>query len=129
MGHSVGDGIIVAALAGLLFGYLYLRFRTRIKRLELIHQERLQAMEKDFPLPELPVDPPVVRNPPNPHVPLILGVVLVMFGAGSMVALYFAAAEGIQKLWVAPLPVLFIGVGLILVHGLINLNGVKRGVR
>ena len=126
MGHSVGDGIIVAALAAVLsFGYLYLKYRTRIRRLELVHQERLTAMEKDFPLPELPMDPPRFRTPPNPHVPLILGVVLLMFGAGCMIALHFTTDATVRNLWVTPLPVVLIGLGLILVHRMTNARGVQ----
>ena len=126
MVHSVGDGIIVAVLAALLFGYLYLKYRTRIKRLELVHQERLHAMDKDFPLPELPMDPPKTPTPPNPYVPLILGIVLFMFGAGCMIALRFTVEQALQKLWITPLPVVLVGLGLILVHRLTNPTGVKR---
>ncbi len=124
MDHSIGDGIIVAALAARLFGYLYLKYRTRIRRLELVHQERLIAMEKDFPLPELPMDPPQIRTPPNPHVPLILGIVLLMFGTGCMIALRFTLEEAVQRLWITPLPVVLIGLGLILVHRLTQPRGV-----
>ena len=38
MGHSISDAIIVAALAALLFGYLYLKYRIKLRRLELVHQ-------------------------------------------------------------------------------------------
>ena len=46
MGHSLGDGIIVAALAGALVAYLYFKHVERQRRLEIVHQERLAAMEK-----------------------------------------------------------------------------------
>lgn len=114
MGHSIGDGIIVAALAALCFGYLFLRYRTRIKRLELIHQERLVAIEKDFPLPEIPLDPPKEKSPLNPYVPLILGIVLIMFGGGTMIALRFTMDAELQKLWITPLPLALVGVGLLI---------------
>lgn len=113
MGHSVGDGIIVASLAALFFGYLFLKYRTRIKRLELIHEERLTAMDKDFPLPELPMDPPKEKSPFNPFVPLILGIVLIMFGGGTMVALRFTLDAELQKLWLMPLPLTLVGIGLV----------------
>jgi hypothetical protein len=123
MGHSIGDGIIVAALAALFFGYLYLKYRTRIKRLELVHQERLMAIDKDFPLPELPVDPPQIQTPPNPHVPLILGIVLLMFGTGCMLAFRFTLEPSVRNLWVTPLPLVLVGLGLILVHRLLQRRG------
>ena len=118
MEHSIGDGIIVSALAALFFGYLYLKYRTRIKRLELIHQERLIAMERDFPLPELPMDPPREKSPFNPFVPLILGIVLVMFGGGAMVAMRFSLEAEFQKLWITPLPLVLVGAGLVFVYRL-----------
>lgn len=118
MEHSIGDGMIVSALAALSFGYLYLRYRTRIKRLELIHQERLVAMERDFPLPELPLDPPRETSPFNPLVPLILGIVLIMFGGGAMVAMSLALEPEFQKLWITPLPLVLVGAGLVLVYRL-----------
>jgi hypothetical protein len=57
MTHSVGDGIIVAALAAVFIAYFYFKHKTRLRRLELIHQERLAAMDKGIPLPELPDRP------------------------------------------------------------------------
>ena len=62
-------------------------------------------MEKDFPLPELPLDPPQDRAPPNPLIPLILGIVLLMFGGGAMLALRVAPPAANQQMWITPLPV------------------------
>jgi hypothetical protein len=123
MTHSVGDGIIVTALSALLFGYLYLNFRTRIRRLELVHQERLIAMEKDFPLPELPLDPPRERLPPDPTVLPIIGIVLVTFSGGAMIALRFVLPASNQPLWITPLPILLMGGGLLLAHLLMRPRG------
>ena len=53
MGHSIGDGLIVLAIAFGLVAWLYLRSRERQKRMEAVHQERLAAMDKGIPLPEL----------------------------------------------------------------------------
>ena len=44
IGHSVGDGLIVAALAAAVVAYLSFRHLERRRRLELIHQERLVAI-------------------------------------------------------------------------------------
>ena len=63
MGHSIGDGIIVVALAAAFVGYFYMKHRERQRRLELIHQERLVAMDKGVPLPEIPVDPVPPKSP------------------------------------------------------------------
>jgi hypothetical protein len=116
MGYSIGDGIIVIALAGALLGYLYLRYREKQRRLEIIHQERLAAMDKGIPLPELPIDPPIVEKRPDPHVPLILGTVLMTFGAGSMIALSLIPNIEQRSYWPLPLPVAMIGLGLLLYY-------------
>lgn len=118
MGHSVGDALIVASLAMLLLGYLYFKHQTRIKRLELIHQERLVAMEKDFPLPELPMDPPPSVNVPDPTFPLVLGIVLMAFALGSMIVIAVVAEEQFQRYWITPLPIALIGLGILVAYRL-----------
>ena len=50
MGHSLGDALIVAAIAGAVVAYLYFKHVERRRRLEIVHQERLAAMEKAIPL-------------------------------------------------------------------------------
>jgi hypothetical protein len=35
---------------------VYLTYRERQRRLEVLHQERIVAMEKGIPLPELPLE-------------------------------------------------------------------------
>jgi len=118
MGHSssIGDGISAMALAAIILGYFYLKSRDRQRRLEIIHQERLAAMDKGIPLPELPIDPPPVDKRPDPHVPLILGIVLLAFGAGSMIAIGLVTKVGERNFWPMPLPVAMIGLGLMLYH-------------
>ena len=116
MGHSIGDGIIVAALAAVVVGYFLFRFLERRRRLELLHAERVAAMEKGIPLPELPLEPLTARQarPPDPYAELIIGMVLTSFGVGSMIALSLVAH--LRAAWPLPLPVAFIGVGLVLYH-------------
>ena len=71
MGYTFADALIVAAVAAAFIAYLYFRHQERQHRLEIVHQERLAAMEKGIPLPELPLDPPRVPKPPDPRAPLI----------------------------------------------------------
>ncbi len=77
MSYTVGDGSVVLALAAGVVGYVYVKHQSRRRRLEIIHQERLVAMEKGIPLPEFPPEP--ARNPYvlDPNVLPILGTVLV----------------------------------------------------
>ena len=115
MGHSLGDGLIVLALAAVGIAYMYFKHRERQRRLEVVHQERLVAMDKGIPLPELGLDPPRVPKPADPRAPLIHGVVWSALGAGAMLALHLMGPVGHGRaLWPLPLPILLLGLGLIL---------------
>ena len=116
MGHSIGDGLIVAALTAGVVGYFLLKFLERRRRLEILHAERMAALDKGIPLPELPLEPSTSRHarPPDPRAPLIVGMVLMAFGVGSMIAL--SLVERLRPVWPMPLPVAFIGGGLVLYY-------------
>lgn len=121
MGHTVGDGIIVAALAAALVAYLYFGHVERRRRLEIVHQERLAAMEKGIPLPELPLDPSRVRMPPDPRAPLLHGIVWSALGGGAMLALRLIGPRlQAPGLWPLPLPLAFLGMGLMLYYALVS---------
>jgi hypothetical protein len=115
MGHSLGDGLIVLALAGALVAYWYFRHVERQRRLELAHQERLVAMEKGIPLLELPIDPPSAPRARDPHAVLIHGIVWLAFGVGGMGAAYLTMLRwNGQAIWPLLLPPVLLGVGLVL---------------
>lgn len=114
MAYSIGDGIVVTALTAGVVGYLYLRSQDRRRRLEIVHAERLAAMDKGIPLPELPLDPLVRERRPDPGAPLIIGIVLAAFGFGSMAAL--SLVDNFRQAWPMPLPVAFMGAGLTLYY-------------
>ena len=115
MSYSVGDGVVVLALAAGVIGYFHLKQQSRQKRLEIIHQERMAAMEKGIPLPEFPLEPAEGYRP-DPNVLPILGTVLLSFSLGSMIVLYLNLPAASHGIWVAPLPIVFMGVGLIACH-------------
>lgn len=112
--RSLGDGIVALALAAAFLGYLTLRYLERRHTLAILHQERLAAMERGIPLPELPLDPLFVKTsrPPDTRTALLIGLVLTAFGLGSMLALWLL--PGGRPYWAAPLPVAFVGGGLVL---------------
>jgi hypothetical protein len=119
MGHTVGDGIIVAALAAAFVAHLYFKHLGRQRRLEIVHQERLAAMEKGIPLPELPLDPPRVPKPPDPRAPLIHGIAWSALGVGGMLALRLIGPfPNGPALWPLPLPLALLGIGLMLYYAL-----------
>ncbi|HSM76897.1 MAG TPA: hypothetical protein VLT57_04705, partial [Bryobacteraceae bacterium] len=90
MSYTIGDGMVALALAGGIVGYLYLKHQTRQKRLEIIHQERMSAMEKGIPLPEFPLEPAQESRGGDPEAVIpILGTVLSTLSVGAMIVLYW----------------------------------------
>jgi hypothetical protein len=116
MSATIGDGITAIAIAGGIVGYLYLKSRTTQKRLEIIHQERMAAMEKGIPLPEFPLDPAPEDRSSDQLVLPILGIVLFTLSIGSMIFLFFDRDFLPRNAWIAPLPFAFLGVGLFAFH-------------
>jgi hypothetical protein len=115
MSSTIGDGMVALALAGGIVGYIYLKYQSRQKRLEIIHQERMAAMEKGIPLPEFPLETP----PPDPGaaaVVPILGTVLFTLSIGAMIVLYLSLPAPSHSFWISPLPFAFLGAGLISFH-------------
>ena len=116
--HSYPEALIVVALVAGFLGYLYLKRGERQHRMEILHAERLAAMDKGIPLPELPFDPPAEawKQPPDKTVPLAIGIVLAAFGFGAMMMLAFLAPE--KPYWAVPLPIALMGLGLVLYYRL-----------
>jgi hypothetical protein len=113
MDVSIGE-IIIIAVAFTFVVRVYFSHQERQRRLEIVHRERLAAIEKGIPLPELPLEPPSVGVPQDGHFPLFPGIVLLTFGVGSMAA--FLMTSRLAEYWMLPLPFAFMGVGLILYH-------------
>lgn len=98
----------------------YVRGQRRQRRLELIHAERMAAIEKGIPLPEMPdyealAHPSELRgNALNPRWPLGMGTVIAMLGLGLCAALFLSGDEYHNQIWPFGLIGVFLGVGLIL---------------
>jgi hypothetical protein len=116
MGATIGDGMYAVSLAGGIVAWLYMKYKTRQKKLEVIHQERLAAMEKGIPLPEFPPDPSEIKRRPDQRVLPILGIVLFTMSLGTMIMLYIVLPPATHNLWISPLPIAFLGVGLTAFH-------------
>src|ERR1700736_5470370 len=123
MSATIGDGMTALALAGGIVGYLYLKHQSRQKRIEIIHQERMAAMEKEIPLPEFPLEPAEGHRPPDPNVIPILGMVLSSLSVGAMIVLYLVLPAPSHSFWVSPLPFAFLGAGFIAFHFLQRESG------
>lgn len=113
MSYTIGDGMVALALAGGIVGYLYVTHQSRQKKIEVVHRERMAAMEKGIPLPEFPSEPERYHRSRDQEVLPIMGTVFSTLSLGAMVVLYMALPAPSHGFWVAPLPLAFLGVGLI----------------
>ncbi len=118
-------GILVTALVAAFV--LVLRHqnlqRYRI-RLEVIQKERLVAMEKGLPMPELPdydqadarrfAETLALADRVNPRWPLGAGAVLVLGGIGTTLALFLSGESYHNRVWSMGLIPVFVGLGLFL---------------
>jgi hypothetical protein len=116
MAYSIGDGMVALGLAGGIVGWLHITHQSRRKRLEIIHQERLAAMDKGIPLPELPLEVPEHKRESDQLVIPILGILLMTLALGAMAVIFFDRADPSSGLWIAPLPFVFMGMGLLAFH-------------
>jgi hypothetical protein len=104
-----------------------LRSSRRERKVERQHKERMMAMEKGIPLPELPADDeprrPLVAELGgsiriNPRWPLGLGALFVMFGIGLSAALALSQEAEHYRVWSFGLIPVFFGLGLMLHYAL-----------
>lgn len=114
----VGLAWVFGAASIFLFIKVLNTRRYQIK-LDFIHRERLAAMEKGIPLPELPeYDKPAmtlmnfVRL--NPRWPLGAGATLMLGGIGLGLALRLSGDGYHQQVWSFCFIPIFLGVGLFL---------------
>ena len=117
MGYTSAEAQIVTSLAFAFVAWLYFRHTDRQRRLEVLHKERMTAMEKGIPLPELPFDAPKTHKPADPRAPLLHGIIWLALGAGAMAM--FSTGHlfpHAPPLWPLPLPLMFLGFGLILYY-------------
>jgi hypothetical protein len=123
MEAALALGVILA----FILGRQYLKLRKRHMEREMLHRERLLAMEKGIPLPEFPT---LAEEPSGslldymsgsmkdvmPKLTLGCGLILVCGGTGLMAAFLIAPDNELHKVWSVGLIPLFIGVGFILYY-------------
>lgn len=124
--------IWVFGWSALLLAIWYVRGQRRQRRLELVHAERMAAINKGIPLPEMPDYEGLAHRsrfhgsgerPLNPRWPLGVGTVVTMLGLGLCTALYLSGDEYHNQIWPFGLIGVFLGVGLILHYFLTRLPG------
>ena len=112
---------------GLLRSYLVTRNRIRLR--EMMHQERLKAIEKETPLSDLTYDDNLdselaaIHPRSNPKTMLWLrltalcvGLSVALGGLGMMVAFIASWDHELRKIWSIGLIPFMVGVGLLLFY-------------
>ncbi len=109
--------------------FVYLRRRAlddrSVKLRELLHRERMAAIDKGVPLPEIPAEEeadPVWLRPEAERlraawlrrVALVLGLFFVFGGLGLCAGFYWAPDRGFHGMWTLGLIPAMSGIGLLL---------------
>ena len=115
-----------------IFGWAtiwYLRRRAveqrALKLRELLHSERMAAIEKGVPLPEIPSDDDADPSWMRPEaeqlrvawlrrIALVLGLLALFVGLGMCAGFYWAPDRGFQGMWTIGFIPAMAGVGLLL---------------
>jgi Domain of unknown function (DUF6249) len=119
--------LALAVVLAFIWGRQYLKLRKRHEEREMLHRERLLAMEKGIPLPEFPT---LAEEPSGslldymsgsmkdviPKLTLGCGLILIFGGAGMVAAFLIAPDSELHKAWSVGLIPAFIGVGFILYY-------------
>jgi hypothetical protein len=106
--------VVAAAVVAGFIAFRQIKSREWQRRMEIIHAERLVAMDKGIPLPELPLDPPKIDEPQDPRGLIFIGILLIAVGVGAMIGLGVLD----PRLWGIGLPVTLLGFGFLLFYWL-----------
>ncbi|MBM3737207.1 MAG: hypothetical protein FJW39_15610 [Acidobacteria bacterium] len=112
--------------------YLFHRLKSQERRqlLDRIHAERMKAIEKGVPYPELP--PYALEEPEAPHAPkdprkmLGAAAICVFGGAGLLAAMLASPSDRLRELWTFGLVPVFAGLGLCAHYWIVH-TGSKSG--
>ena len=112
------------AFGSFLILYLFHREKSKIRRQinEQIHKERLAAIEKGIPYPELPPYSSeeeeqtmnVTHRRPNPRLMLVYAAILLTGGFGALSGMIISENPAVRQNWSLGLIPMFMGVGALL---------------
>jgi hypothetical protein len=117
--------LALAVVLAFIWGRQYLKLRKRHSEREMLHRERLLAMEKGIPLPEFPT---LAEEPSGSlldymsgsikisKLTLGCGLILIFGGVGTVAAFLIVPDPDVHKVWSLGLIPAFLGVGFILYY-------------
>ncbi|HEX4954609.1 MAG TPA: DUF6249 domain-containing protein [Thermoanaerobaculia bacterium] len=110
---SIFGACFVFLWALIIIGQQRFRSRRDLKERELLHAERLAALEKGVEVPAYTPAPAVDwAGSALPRLALAVGLLLVFTGAGILVGFYFAPEDGFRSMWTVGFIPALAGVGL-----------------
>lgn len=121
--RELGEALTFAVVFGFIWGMFYLKYRKRREEREMVHRERMLALEKGIPLPEIPSleenGRSMPRVPSNFLRKLMLGAGILLFctGIGMIVAfrtLDNPADPEMHALWPIGFIPMLIGMGCLI---------------
>ena len=126
-----------AAILAFVWGMKYVHTRKRQEERQMIHRERILAMEKGIPLPEFPIQEDdsakstllEISNASRsllPKLTLGCGLIVLFLGTGVLVALKMSPDDQMRDMWTMGFIPVFVGVGLLIYHGLLRLTGSSK---
>jgi len=129
--------IAFVAILAFVWGMKYVHTRKRQEERQMIHRERILAMEKGIPLPEFPIPEDdsakstlvEISNASRSLLPkLTLGCGLIVFflGTGLLVALIMYPDSQTRKMWTMSFIPIFVGVGFLIYHVLLRSMGPSK---
>lgn len=88
---------------------LQIRAKERVAIREMLHKERILAIERHVPLPEIPLDEERVDRS-STHTIARLAIVLIGIGCGAAAGFYWAPNAELHSVWSLGLVPLTLGV-------------------
>ena len=121
---------LIACIVGFGFSKRYLAEKSRMKRREIAHQERIVAMEKGIPLDQIgyenEVNDETAIQPRTPRTAVVwvrltalcIGLVFLALGIGTSVSLALVGDPEANQMWALGIIPGLVGIGLLLFYGL-----------
>lgn len=117
--RGIGQWMPFVAVAAIFIAIGFFQHLEKMRKLENFHRERMAAIQKGLPPPEMPTEPsPWALPPPKPmpNAALLTGIIMSGTSLGIMGILFFNLPYEEHGFWIIPLPVFLVGFGLLLFH-------------
>jgi hypothetical protein len=126
MVELIGFVILILGLIGASLIRRHLREAKQLQLRQIIHEERIKAMEHSLPLPETRDSELIPSIQPQHRLPsavlwvriiaLFVGLTCIFGGIGMTIGFYGAEVDDLNQAWSVGLIPVFIGIGLMIFY-------------